>query len=500
MKKLTTILLVLVVVCQGFAQVRQNLSDSISLKAVAHKAYRDCPKGTPIIIQQVCKLRGDYSQVTVVAEIDGKRRGIPIDQMDAFTLMPQNNVEFWQAVYIRNNMYDYFDKKGYRYELREELDNESLDYLDELSKIAYEDSYIVDYIQSRFAKFSPGMLDSNRPERLNARVIQSPNPDIYMLPNGSLLVSTGLLSALDSDEELAALMANEIAHYVLDHQVINVVKAENRAQRAAFWGSVLAGVAEGAADVAWYDNNDKAAIVSLAATIGSVAALVNVRAVDRLGMNYAVKQDIATDQVVQEFLTINGLNSDALASAIGKIKRFYEDQHRYNNLVRYGSCDNLTERLSKLNSDANLKSHAYQKAMSDVVTLTAAMYQNDQRYRTAEVLTAKNINNGVASEHDYVIFVQAKMAKENTPQSNEECMKLIEKAKSMCAVPNLDVYKQEILLLMRQNKQAKAYEVLQDYMELLAQYREQPGGEAEEKWIARESGWAQSMLAKISIL
>ena len=52
---------------------------------------------------------------------------------------------------------------------------------------------IQDYVQAIFAKVNPGEIETNRPERLNVRIIQSPEPDAYMLPNGAMLVSTGLL-------------------------------------------------------------------------------------------------------------------------------------------------------------------------------------------------------------------------------------------------------------------------------------------------------------------
>ena len=140
-------------------------------------------------------------------------------------------------------MYDYYNRKGYRYKMRQELDEECLDYLDKLNEIAYKDAYIQDYVQAIFAKVNPGEIDTNRPERLNVRIIQSPEPDAYMLPNGAMLVSTGLLCTIDSEEELEAIIANEMVHFILDHQVDNVSRAETRAKRAAFWADVLGTVA-----------------------------------------------------------------------------------------------------------------------------------------------------------------------------------------------------------------------------------------------------------------
>ena len=135
------------------------------------------------------------------------------------------------------------------------------------------------------------------------------------------------------------------------------------------------------------------------------------------------------------------------------------------------------------------------------MTFNAAMYQGDKRYKMAEQLVCKNIDNKVASDHDYVILVKARMAQENTPESNESCLKLLEKAKEIATARNLDINKQEILLLMRMNKQVKAADKLKEYRDLLMQYQQQNAlGSEESGWIGEEMNWAENMLSKISLL
>ena len=52
---------------------------------------------------------------------------------------------------------------------------------------------------------------------LTTKVIDSPDPRIFGLPGGILYVSKGLIMAVDSEAELAALMAHEIAHVAARH-------------------------------------------------------------------------------------------------------------------------------------------------------------------------------------------------------------------------------------------------------------------------------------------
>ena len=203
------------------------------------------------------------------------------------------------------------------------MDEECRDYLYKLEEIGYEDDFITSYVQNIFAKLTATGIDSNRSERLNVRVIQSPEPDAYMLPNGTMLISTGLLCTLDSEDELAAIIANEMSHFVLDHQVNNIYRAERRAKRAAFGGTVLAVTAEVALEVAYWDDDDTALGVGAVASIGSVAALLNVNVVNRLGMNYKNNQEYAADRVARELLEFKGMNPDGLASALSKVIGYY---------------------------------------------------------------------------------------------------------------------------------------------------------------------------------
>ena len=93
-----------------------------------------------------------------------------------------------------------------------------------------------------------------------------------MLPNGSMVISTGLLCTLDSEDELAAVIACELGHFVLDHQVNNIYRAERRAKRAAFC-RCLCHYRQCSPRCGYWDDNEDAYAVSLVADIGAIASL-----------------------------------------------------------------------------------------------------------------------------------------------------------------------------------------------------------------------------------
>lgn len=279
MKRLVTLLfLAAFLATAGFAAKQKDLSGPIAIKGELKQKYEYFSEGTPVIIRKVVKMRPREqggSDIFYAAEIEGLQIAIPASDMNVVSLLPpETNQEFWQQIYLRKHLYEYFYERGYHTKLRQEVDEECRDYLYKLEDIAYKDDFITSYVQNIFAKLTASGIDPNRNERLNIRIIQSPEPDAYMLPNGTMLISTGLLCTLDSEDELAAIIASEMSHFVLDHQINNIYRAERRAKRAAFWGSILAATAEVALDVAYWEDDDTALGVGAVASIGSIAALL----------------------------------------------------------------------------------------------------------------------------------------------------------------------------------------------------------------------------------
>jgi len=60
------------------------------------------------------------------------------------------------------------------------------------------------------------------------KVIESDDPNVFALPGGFLYVTTGLIAAVESEAELAGLMAHEVAHVAARHGV-------KQASKRTFW-------------------------------------------------------------------------------------------------------------------------------------------------------------------------------------------------------------------------------------------------------------------------
>ena len=505
MKRLTTLfILAILATTAGFAKSKhKDLSGVIAVKGELTQKYGQSPAGTPVTIRRVVKMHGPNEkgkEIFYAVEVNGIQETIPSEGMNLIALStPQTDREFWQQIYLKYHLYEHFYNYNYRHKLRQEIDEECRDYLEKLNEIAYQDDYMTSYVQGVFSKLNAITIDSNRKENLNIRLIQSPEPDAFMLPNGSMVISTGLLCTLDSEDELAAVIACELGHFVLDHQVYNIHRAERRAKRAAFWAEVFSATAEAALDIAHWDNDDDAYAVSLVANIGTIASLLSIPATDRLGMKYKAPQEISADRIARELLEFKGYNPGGLSSALHKITGYYQQRQYNKEIPRYGSIGNLQKRMAKAGETHNLSARPYLRTTSDIVSFNAAMNYANKHYKETARLIHKNIDNRLATDNDYVLLVKAEMALSNTKEVNSHCLALLDKAQELAGTsPNLDIYKQRTLLLMRMNKQAQAADILKEYLTLLSSYKGQDIEGEEKEWTNKEMSWAKQMLDKIS--
>ena len=136
---------------------------------------------------------------------------------------------FWNAKVI-TTVLPLLTQKGSQYELRNEMEEEAFDFINKMQDNGLEliDPYLESYIYGLIAKIAPESLVDGRPCNVNLLIVQQPNPISLIYPNGTIVLSTGLISCLHSEDELVAVLANEISHFVLDHSVFNVNKSISR--------------------------------------------------------------------------------------------------------------------------------------------------------------------------------------------------------------------------------------------------------------------------------
>lgn len=97
----------------------------------------------------------------------------------------------------------------------------------------------VDALGQELAAYAPG-------ERwpFNFHVVNVADINAFALPGGAVFVNLGTIQAADTEAQLAAVMAHEISHVVLQHSICNLEK-QRRVGLFAGIGQLIAGIALG---------------------------------------------------------------------------------------------------------------------------------------------------------------------------------------------------------------------------------------------------------------
>ena len=506
MKRIAFFLVFILLGCGlSFSQSR-SLSPTVNLNGIFKKEYGGIAKGTPFVLQRVVKLKKapeqGVSRTQAVLISNGIQMGLPMNRLDVIEFQPDDKNSFWQSRQLSNDLISYYEKKGYQESMRKEQAKEADDYMKELeqSKLFYEDAAVEDYLQCLLLSIIPEKMAVNREGVPQVRILKSPSPDMLMLANNCLLVSTGMLTTLDTEEELYAILSREVAHYVLDHAIITVNKNIARAKRAEFWGGVMDVVAD-ATEEYLYERYDYYVPGLVYATSGVVQALVNENIMNRMGLDYSEKQEAEADDVSLAFMNLIGKNKDAVVSALTKINAYYEREKDIEALSKYGIYGSLSERLEKMGQAPTLaEDRSYLRKTSGVVSFEAGMQDYNKNYKASRLLAMKNIEDGMACSDDYLMVARSIMKLSNTAEANKECLSYLDKADEVAKVTNLNICKMRILLLLRENKQMDAVDLLHQYQGLLDAMFQQPHTEDDAQWIAGEHTWAEKLLDRTYIL
>jgi predicted Zn-dependent protease len=331
----------------------------------------------------------------------------------------------------------------------------------------------------------------------------NPNANASTYPNGTIVINTGLLSTLHTEDELVACLAHEVAHFVLDHHIINInteIKRQKAAAAAAAFATVVAAVAEGAAT--YYSNGYYMPGAVTAATAIGATAIAN-EIVTSLGMEYTQQQEFEADRYALQVVKFLGYDTTALASALTRLEHIMINERSNSMYLSSESHPALVDRINAAGK-ANLKRDInYERMVSFAITNSAYTKMDYRRFREAMVGVSQNIENNVATADDYLIKANCLLALKNDVSSNIEVLNLINKAKEL-QPNNINIHKAEILAELRLNNLASACEKLNTYSSYLDIMDEElPMIKNEELWKVRyyftmhEREWVEKMLIKL---
>ncbi len=398
--------------------------------------------------------------------------------------------------------------KGYQYDIRNELNNEAIEYINTLHAYDrfYEEEYFEDYLYVLVNKIHEGILRDKRPGNLFIKIIKDPEPNAFTLPNGCIFISTGLLSTIQSEDELLGILTHEVAHFVLDHHVLNFNQIVDRKKKAEFWAAFATGVAA-TADVYLAANNKDYIPGVLTASTAIGATIISQEVTQRLGIKYSQQQEIEADNIAKEILELLKYNKTGLSVALYRIRNYCILTGNYLALSGSGTHPTLDSRINSLGLPDNFDyftQSSYLKKVSFINTYNAWIeLEHFAHHIAANELVSRNIGNNVATESDYIIKAIIKRRVSNTKESNEEVFALLYKAKALNVNPPLRLHKEEAITLLRLDRKTEAKKSLQNYLTSLIEMRER--NEIKEfknynRALEEEISWTKKMIFKIDNL
>lgn len=451
-----------------------------------------------------------YSVLSILAKnIDGSPMNFDFKKISLFEFKEIDNIDkAWDKNLLINGTYSNLLTKGFQYELRNELNNDAIEYINTLSTYDrfFDDEYFEDYLYTLVNKIHSGILKDKRPGNIFIKIIKDPEPNAFALPNGCVIISTGLLSTIQSEDELVGILAHEVAHFALDHQVLNYNKEIDKKKRAEFWAT-FATVVAATADVYLTVNNKNHIPGILTASTAIVASAFSDEILTKLGVKYNQAQEVEADYASKEILEVLKYDNLGLCAALLRIKKYCILTGNYLALSGSGTHPSLDSRIKLLGKVDNLETFvqpSFLKKVSLINSYNAWIeLWHFSHHLAANGLASRNISNGVATESDYIVKAVIKRRLSNTKESNEEVINLLSKAKALNVTPYSILSKEEGITYIRLDKKAEAKKAFQTYLTLLNELKDR--NEIKEiknynQGLEDEINWTKKMIFKVDNL
>ena len=279
--------------------------------------------------------------------------------------------------------------------------------------------YLDESLNSYLERVGKTVLPAGEPpERVQwrFRILRDPLANAFALPNGSIYLNTGLVSLLDNEAQLAAVLAHEVTHVLNRHSYLafrsyrKKVLAMNISSLVGAWSS-LAGVAVG-----WSIN----AIANVVPVMLVVSIYGYNRELEREADLYSVTRLSDSGYDAREVVNVFKLLQKDLEG--DQIKLFYNDHPQLEERIAY---------VNKVIESSAAKKDLSESPASDkrryLGTVEKAVQHNVQldidsgRFHTAVALSQKLVDfNPKASENFYCLAESYRALGPRAPELTKE--------------------------------------------------------------------------------
>ena len=484
---------------------------SMNVRLKASKGLSSIKKDQEFVIDSVTFNPRYESKSTVVStpKIEGTyiisaSQGGKSSQLIALDL--PRNVDFSP---IEDNLSNYWFAKNIAtlktiseindlYATRTEMEDEANRYLSTLNKydLLYDDPYLESYLYSIVSKILPNQRADGFPYDLKVVIVRDESMNACVFPNGMMVINTGLLAELHTEDELVAALAHEIGHFVGNHALLNVRKMEKAQARAEFWAAFATGVAAVSEGVASYNGYYTGGNITLGTAILSSAIASD--ALRRIGLEFSREQEKEADRMALDVLKYLGYDKNAAATLFQRMTDAYNAEGNWAAYYLTGDHPSLERRIEDTGVPYKRTDSQFEKKISFAVTEAAISKYNRGRFTQALKHVSQNINNGVATDDDYLIKALCTLNLYNDDKHNNEALSLIQLAKDINP-NNANILRTEIIASLRCNDNRKAGTLLNTYMNDLKEDMSEVVDKDSHtySYLSSEYEWARKMAVKV---
>ena len=394
-----------------------------------------------ITINKVLRPAGRLAVQTAPDPVTGRIETILYPELRKYDIVPTDIESLWQIKMLEAQVYDELLRSGYSYDLRyamEELMREFMNKAGQNNSF-YIDSYLEARLYGLLRLVYPVRNTDKRPGVLSLRILSDIVPDAWVGPDGTMVITTGMITAVNSEAELMALMAQEVAHFALDHHLTN-------------YSGYLA--------------------------LGIEPALGNL-------IRYSAQQELKADECAVSVLEGYGKSPAVLASMLRKVLAYGELMGNYYLGSTNGFFPDAISRAVSHSDTLTFFSTDYERLIAPVISFNAFKAYNQSQYLLCRRLLERNTASGEASAEDLVLLSQAMMRLAGSSQEYESALSVVRSVIGREEEAPSEAFKQEALLLLSLERRREAEAALAKYEAAL--------GREEQKYTSMAGDWSQML-------
>ena len=245
------------------------------------------------------------------------------------------------------------------------------------------------------------------------RALRDPQPNAFALPNGSIYVTTGLLTLIDNESQLAAILAHELTHVMRRHTYVH-----NRSNRKKFLSmNVMAVIG------AFAPGGVVGAVITIVTTVAPFIMMATIygysrdleREADLKGIDMMISAEYAPEEMVN---VMKLLDKDIEGE---NIRLFYNDHPSLDERIKYLSgylgarADRVTHQM-----ELNRERAAYFRTMEPVMRHNIQLAINANRGRSAVFLAQRLVDFHDDSENLFWLAESYRTLGPRAPQLTEK--------------------------------------------------------------------------------